>query len=124
MGSEIDRLAYRQSYIGVAAQGRMLTERFGADSALELDIGTEIGWPGLNGHPPIHLHSAGMNQGNDAQIVIDGRNLCFRGRGFNTVAIDRLGRPVEVGVFDTFRGGPGIVVSLSQPDSIRTNPNP
>lgn len=113
MGSEIDRLGYRHAYLAVAAGGRMLLERFGPDSALELDLGPEIDWPHLPLDPPIHLRSAGFAQGNEARILIGGRDLAFGARGINTVAIDSLGRPIEVGSFDTFRGGPGLVATFS-----------
>ena len=114
MGSNIDKLGYRHAYLGVAAGGRMVYERFGPEAALDVSLDAKsVGWGGLRPDVRIRMLSAGYEQGNYAKIEVDGREFTFGCRGFNTVAIDSLGRVIEAGCFDTFRGGAGEIVGLA-----------
>lgn len=112
LGSQIEGLAYRGSYVGIFADGRFRLESMQAESPVvaQIEAGQDVGgWI-----PPrsIRLESAGYLVGNHASIQVDGSELLFPERGFNLVRLNAEGRVVSLGTFDTHADTTGYVVDL------------
>ena len=101
-GSKIDQLEYRGSYYSIFSQGKMIFETIGNKQFVSrrFAVGEEI--RGLRFKKEIYLESAGMDYGNRAKIIVDGRDYSLRERGLNIVVLNAEFNVIEVTAFDTF----------------------
>jgi hypothetical protein len=91
IGSQLDSVRLRQSYLLHLDHGKVLTERW-SDGVLDYD---------LPGTPRVHLQSAGLFVGNHSSIVVDGQECSLNMRGMNVVVLDSNRKIVWITNFDT-----------------------
>lgn len=97
MGSEIDSLKYRDSYIAAVFDGKFVMEEMGLR-----DLTTSFPGNNLLQAPAIYLRSAGMENGNFSEIRLGSMNYSQNERGMNVVVITLPERRVVASTsFDT-----------------------
>jgi hypothetical protein len=91
IGSQLDSVKLRQSYVLHLQNGKVVHEEFG-DKRIDYD---------LPGRPHVHLMSAGLFVGNTSSIVVDGLECGLNRRGMNVVVLDSNRKVVWTANFDT-----------------------
>lgn len=92
-GSRIDSLKFRDSYLAVIENGKLIAE--------EMKQGEEVYFERWEPAPSIQIRSAGNPAGDAASIKIGGREYSLNSRGFNAVVTEETGHVLAVGRFDT-----------------------
>lgn len=97
-GAQIDSLHFRDSYLAMIENGRVVHEQMGP---------RRLEWNHADGFPKINrrfeLVSAGMDNGNESRLTVNGVNYSHNFRGFNALAVDMNGYVRDIGHFDTHR---------------------
>ena len=101
--SRIIDLGFRESYVGIFKDGKVVTEKLGKENsggAVKIDTSLMFN-SGLKKH--VELFSADMNNGNEARIFVEQENFAINDRGLNIVTLDEAGNLIESTHFDTYQ---------------------
>lgn len=112
MGSSIEALAYRGSYAAVSVNGRIAWDKVDNQAAVSatFEAGARLGE--VICARSLDVFSAGLPHGNSVRIRLDGRDEGFVCRGLNVLALSNDWQPLAIGLFDTYAGGPGLVMDV------------
>jgi hypothetical protein len=91
IGSLLDSVKLRQSYVLHLKGGKVMHEKFG-DYRIDYD---------LPGSPAVHVMSEGLFTGNQSSITVNGQEYSLNQRGMNVVVLDQSRRVVWSTNFDT-----------------------
>lgn len=92
LGSRIDQLKYRESYIGIVSGNRLVHESLGPTP---LHFSSSVNGKALS------VDSMGLRYGNRSSIVLEGKEYSLNMRGLNVVVIDHGGNILLSTCFDT-----------------------
>lgn len=115
VGLDDGAIAYRGAFAAIVRHGQAVWQRTAADQAVELALAAGDTLGPLHLNRAIGLASAGFTGGNRAQLLLDGQEEGFGGRGLNVLVLDDDQRLREVAWFDTHIGRPGVVVTVAIP---------
>ncbi len=101
-GSGVGRLAYRDSWLAIIHEGRIVREAIGHD-ALRWDMAAGASWGAFTAPVPLRMQSGGMDSGAEALLDVAGHPHADRSRGIQVVVMDDAGQVVETAVFDTYQ---------------------
>lgn len=101
-GSEVGRLAYRDSWLAIIHKGRVVREAIGHE-VLRWDIPAGASWGAFTTPVPLRMQSGGMDSGGEPLLDIAGVPHADRSRGIQLVVLDDAGQVVETAVFDTYQ---------------------
>lgn len=93
MGSRMRHLGFRDSYTGIIRHGKIVGEKINQDGPVRL-IYEHFPWP-------VQMYSAGMDYGDVAAIVVNGKNFSLNERGFNVVLLNEKTGVLRRYHFDT-----------------------
>jgi Family of unknown function (DUF6311)/Interleukin-like EMT inducer len=102
MGSNIQKLGYRGSYLGVFHQNQIIFEEMDNTHLLKHYFKQGEKLQSLNFLSDIEMESAGADAGNRAKIQIGEKNEAKNTRGINFVVLDKHFKVIESTCFDTF----------------------
>jgi len=108
LGSKIDSLQYRGSWLAVIYKGKFLYEQISNKNYVEISLKAGDVLNGIYFPKDVFLHSAGNDFGNKSIIKIDNTDFSFKMRGINVAVTDERLDIVDAINFDTYRGTLGI----------------
>jgi len=101
-GSGISNIKYRDSYLALIADNKILVERMSSDSAVEISLETKNLFKNSLIQKKIEIWSAGLRHGSTSSIKVDGENFSPNLRGMNIVVLDHQFEILEIANYDTF----------------------
>lgn len=93
-GSKIDSLHFRESYLAVFDQDKLVYEEMGYETV-------EHTWKGGEGIPDVWVMSQGHPYGNNSSIKVKGKEYSVNGRGMNAVVLGPKRELIWATNFDT-----------------------
>ncbi len=97
LGSELANLNFRESYLGIFKDGRIMYEE---RSQHKINYATVL--PTDSILCAIDILSGGANEGNISSIKINGTEASLNQRGINIVTINKSGEVIQSACFDTY----------------------
>jgi len=102
MGSGINKLSFRGSYLAVIHKGSLVHEQVAEGDLLELEINEGENLNGATFAWDLRMKSSGILKGYEMSIQVNGEELTEKKRGLYLVVIDEEGALVEKAHFDTY----------------------
>jgi hypothetical protein len=103
LGSNIQKLGFRSSYLGILHKGQLISEQIEQNQLLQQKFSTGQQLKNLVFLKSVEMESAGAESANIAKIIIDNTDFCPNHRGLNLVVLDSTFRVVENVYFDTYK---------------------
>lgn len=101
LGFRLDQMNYRDSYVGVVHNNRVIFEQIGPEK-LEVQADQVPELASIFQNHSVKVISAGFNVGNISSIVVDGKEYSINRRGFNIAVFDESMNILDRLTFDTF----------------------
>ncbi|MFC1848989.1 hypothetical protein ACFL27_02160 [candidate division CSSED10-310 bacterium] len=104
LGSKIDSLTFRGSYIAIIFMNKIILEKIGNDESVQATQLENHLLQQLFNENRLFLYSAGMDYGNKSSIQVNGVEYSLNNRGFNVAVFDNNLKCRETLNFDTHIG--------------------
>jgi len=101
LGSRIDELGYKGSYVAVLNKGQLVFEKIDNHAAIEINAENHPELGDIFLQKPFSIRSAGYDKGDASSIIIDGVEYSKKKRGVNVAIFDLDMNPILSTYFDT-----------------------